>query len=151
MSGLRITAWISLGVLVCGICTVLLWPTRVDADVSPHLERVIRALQNRGFGLVTYARIEFVANVVMFVPLGFLLAFASRNPAFSLMFGVALSACGELAQSRFLPDRVASLRDVLANSTGTALGVSLALLLTFAVSASARARSERPTSDRRLA
>lgn len=81
---------------------------------------------------VTTGRIEWVANVVMFVPIGFFLAGALRpsRRMLAVPVGLLLSASIELAQFLWLPNRVASWYDVLANSTGAAVGVALLVLAT---------------------
>ncbi|HEV7950700.1 MAG TPA: VanZ family protein [Glaciihabitans sp.] len=80
---------------------------------------------------ITYSRLEFGANVAMFVPIGlfFLLLFGRRLWWLSILFGVALTVGIEFAQM-FIPARVSDPRDLVANSVGAAIGVLLALILT---------------------
>ncbi|MBC7519195.1 MAG: VanZ family protein [Microbacteriaceae bacterium] len=84
---------------------------------------------------LTFSRIEFVANVAMFLPIGALAlaAFSPTNTGFSrpilrralscVLFGVALTIIIETAQ-QFIPGRVSDPRDLAANSIGTLLGVA---------------------------
>lgn len=72
--------------------------------------------------------IEFIANVVMFLPLGLLLTLLFRRPWFGVLLALALSVAAELAQL-VIPSRQPSLRDILANALGAALGAALAWLL----------------------
>ncbi|MEO8634848.1 MAG: VanZ family protein [Gemmatimonadales bacterium] len=69
---------------------------------------------------------DFVANILMFVPLGFLYRLTrrpGRDPlaARALGLGLGLSAAIEIAQL-FLPTRFSAPADVLANGTGAWLG-----------------------------
>jgi glycopeptide antibiotics resistance protein len=72
--------------------------------------------------------IEFVANIVIFVPLGFLLTLLFRRAWIGALVGMAGSACVELVQT-LIPHRQASLRDVVANTIGAAIGAFLVWLI----------------------
>lgn len=82
--------------------------------------------------LISFGLIEWLSNVVMFLPVGFLLAIVVplRRRWWVVAAGALLSIGIELVQGAFLPERVASVNDVLANTTGAALGVLLVGLLT---------------------
>ena len=82
---------------------------------------------------LTYNRVEFLANVAMFVPIGifFVLLFGRRLWFMSVISGVLLTLAIEFAQL-FIPGRVSDVRDLVANSLGTVVGVLVALLLTQA-------------------
>ncbi|WP_292883860.1 MULTISPECIES: VanZ family protein [unclassified Microbacterium] len=71
-----------------------------------------------------YAVLEFSANIVLFAPLGVLLALAwPRASAGALIaVGGASSVAIELAQLA-IPGRFSTLSDVIANTLGTAIGV----------------------------
>lgn len=72
--------------------------------------------------------VEVFANVLLLMPLGFLLVFAlPRLPLSLLLAGAALLSLGiETVQFLVLTEREASLVDVLANSGGAAIGIVLA-------------------------
>ena len=108
---------------------IALYPTPVDRGIDGLLFRVLRVLASHGLGFITYARVEFSANVVLFVPLGLLLAllFGARWWWCAILLCVALSSAIELSQLAFLPERLASLGDVIANSSGGVIGALLAL------------------------
>ena len=110
------------------VALVTLTPHSVDRGVYPLLMRGVRFVQNHGAPGFRYSMIEESANVAMFVPLGALgvLAFGIRRWWAVALAAAALSACVELAQGAFLPERVASLTDVAANGTGGLVGVALA-------------------------
>jgi glycopeptide antibiotics resistance protein len=77
-------------------------------------------------------RIEFLANVGLFVPLGvfLLLLVGTRLWFVALAAGVVLTSMIENVQ-RQIPGRVPDPRDVAANSIGMLIGVLLALVLTL--------------------
>jgi glycopeptide antibiotics resistance protein len=72
--------------------------------------------------------VEFAANIVMFVPLGFLLTLLLRPSLWGVVLALAISVAAELVQI-LIPARVPSVRDVIANALGAALGAALAWLL----------------------
>lgn len=80
---------------------------------------------------LNYQRLEFLANVGMFIPIGmfFLLLFGRRLWVVSVLAGVALTCTIEFVQ-KFLPDRVSDISDIIANSSGTLIGVLFALAVT---------------------
>ena len=119
-----------LALLVAYVVTLALiafWPTHVDRDAGPLLDAIERI-----FPWATYRRIEFAANVALFVPFGMLLTLLMRSWPLALCSGVAASLAIEFVQEVALPGRTASALDVLANSLGTAAGIGLAVLITRA-------------------
>ena len=89
-------------------------------------------------------RIEFLANIGLFVPLGvfLLLLVGTRLWLVALAAGIVLTSMIESVQ-RQIPGRVPDPRDVAANSLGTFVGIALALVLTLP--ATLRRRRERST------
>ena len=76
-------------------------------------------------------RIEFLANIGLFVPLGmFLLLVGTRHWFAALAAGIVLTSMIEAVQ-REIPGRVSDPRDVAANSIGMFVGVALAVVLTL--------------------
>ncbi len=69
----------------------------------------------------------------MFVPIGifFVLLFGRRLWFMSVISGILLTLAIEFAQL-FIPGRVSDVRDLVANSLGTMIGVLVALVLTRA-------------------
>lgn len=88
-------------------------------------------------------RIEFLANIGLFVPLGvfLLLLVGTRLWLVALAAGIVLTSVIENVQ-RSIPGRVSDPRDVAANSIGMFLGIALAVVLTLP--AALRRRRERP-------
>ncbi len=83
-----------------------------------------------GLDQVTWRSVEVTANVVLFVPLGFLVraALPRLSGWFAWMLCSGASASVEVVQS-VLPDRQPSLLDLATNSAGAAVGVLLATAL----------------------
>jgi glycopeptide antibiotics resistance protein len=73
---------------------------------------------------IGYGFIEASANVMLFVPLGILVALllTRNNWWYSLIFGCALSLVIEGIQFVALPDRTASFVDVACNTAGVLIG-----------------------------
>ncbi len=72
--------------------------------------------------------IEFGANILMFVPLGFLLTLLLRHHWYGVALALVISAGAEIVQI-VIPSRQPSLRDILANTLGAAIGAALAWAL----------------------
>lgn len=77
------------------------------------------------------AIVEFLANIALFVPLSFLgsLLIVSWSRPRWLLIGFCASAVIELGQLAVLPDRSATIVDVVANTLGALLGAALVLPL----------------------
>ena len=114
-------------VYLLGLVRVTLWP-QIGADKGFDLVRAALAwLHSIGVPL-SYSTTEFVANIVLFVPFGVLVGLLTRwRPWLVVLAGALTSGVIELAQLLFLPDRVADVRDVVANTLGTGLGVLILL------------------------
>lgn len=107
-----------------GLTAIVLWPTTVSGSFDALLEGMNGALPNSA-GLL-----EFAANVALFVPIGVLGGLLPKGwrwigPA----AGAALSMSAELVQAALLPQRVASVLDVVANVAGVLVGLVWAGLL----------------------
>lgn len=72
--------------------------------------------------------IEVPANVLLFVPLGFLLTLLFRRPWVGAAIAVMLSVAAEGTQI-LLPGRQPSLRDIVANALGALIGAGVAWLI----------------------
>jgi glycopeptide antibiotics resistance protein len=131
---LGVVGWVTLG------------PQPLDTAGRGILRRILAVLGNHDLtDWITYERVEFVANVLMFVPIGllFLLLFGRRQWWLAVLVGVALTLAIELAQLS-LTDRVSDPRDVLANTMGAFLGVLLALFITGPAARREKRMSQRP-------
>ncbi|WP_194291343.1 VanZ family protein [Cumulibacter manganitolerans] len=81
-----------------------------------------------GWAAIRSGWVEFAANILMFVPLGCLLSLLARRRWHGTVLALALSVAAEIAQI-VIPSRQPSLRDVLGNFSGAAVGAVLAWLL----------------------
>ncbi|WP_217182623.1 VanZ family protein [Streptomyces sp. AC495_CC817] len=132
----RGTRWfaLALGVpFLAGLAALTLTPSRVEESMPNLLDLVLRGFHRLGWESLDFTRLEIIANVLVFVPIG-ILAFVllpRRVWPVALLVGPALSVAIELAQRIALPHRAATVADVIANSTGSAIGVLLAVLCTL--------------------
>jgi len=126
-----------LGVYVIALAVIALSPVSPirGLDLSQELDAA-------GMGWVTYTQLESFANVVLFVPFGLLIALlVPTRWWWVVVVGLVAVAGGiELGQALFLPGRVPSIDDVLANSTGGAIGVIIAGVIRGIAWATRRAR-----------
>ncbi|GAA4266804.1 VanZ family protein [Frondihabitans peucedani] len=128
---LRRTEWVAVGVAVVLILLVTLWPSRVDAPIDGTLQHTL--LRWHGLGLPAFVDYDFVqtaANVLLFAPLGALLASVFVRPLWwvSGVLGLTLSLSVEFAQYTLLPARLASAGDLASNTAGALLGGALVAL-----------------------
>jgi len=107
------------------------------SDIAAALDRLLAWFaQRESTAWITFDRVEFAANVAMFVPLGVfaVLWFGVRGWWTAPLLGLLASGAIELSQSLFLDARVADVRDLVANTVGAVLGMLLMLLLAFLLS-----------------
>ncbi len=131
----RMRLWIAgAGLTACVLIVlcVTLSPIPVDRGYEGAISTVLRALHRHGipewFG---YRKLEFAANVAMFLPVGFFLTLALRRRRiwWAIVALPVLSLLLEGAQGVFLPERYASALDVVANTVGGYVGACLAIAL----------------------
>lgn len=104
--------------------------------VSRAVDRVLASLYARGLPTsIDFLTIEFIGNILMFVPLGFLTAMliARRSWWVLLFIGTLMSAVIELSQLLFLIDRFPEVRDLVSNTTGFVIGATCAVTLRLMV------------------
>ncbi|MCC2033030.1 VanZ family protein [Microbacterium allomyrinae] len=113
----------ALGAYGVAALVVLVSPLSPDAIVN-----AVHGVVHDGLGLdfVRPGWIELGLNIVLFAPVG-LFGALLFGPWWGIAMGVALSGAAELVQL-VLPAREPSLRDLLANIIGTAVGVGVAWL-----------------------
>lgn len=121
-----------LAAYVVVILLATLWPTPLDQGYSAAIQKVLDVVHRNGvpewFG---YNKLEFSANIVMFLPLGFLAALLLPAKVWwlALLICPALSIAIELTQATLLAARFASAADVIANTVGAVIGILIAVIL----------------------
>lgn len=113
------------------LALVAFWPSPVDKPVSGQLTAVLHFLHGHGVpAWFNYKFVEAAANVVLFVPVGFVsaLAFPEKRLWQIGALGLLVSGCIELGQLLLLHDRFASPSDIVTNTSGAVIGVLLAAL-----------------------
>ena len=113
------------------VVAVLTFAPMVEPRVLAALVRLVGELSGHP-GYRTGVWVERGSNVALFVPLALLLCWAlPRARRTAVWLACVLGSAGvELVQWAFLPERTASVVDVLTNGTGAAVGVVLHWLLT---------------------
>ncbi len=112
-----IAGWI-LGAYLLALTLIAFWPSPVDAGAGPLIRFVTRLIP-----VLTYARIEFGANILLFVPLGVLLTLILRDRALVLPIAIVLTLVIESVQGVLLDRRTPSELDMVANTAGACIGL----------------------------
>ena len=132
MTSARRASVVGFLVLLGLVLAITLSPTPVDQGRGAWVAAVLSVLHRIGvsesFG---YSELETASNIVMFIPLGVVLALALPPARRWIGFVVLplLSAVIECAQFVVLPRRYSSFGDVVANSIGGWIGVSLVIVI----------------------
>lgn len=103
---------------VLALAAVALWPVPVDRGAGRLLAAVTRF-----FPILTYERIEFLANIAMFVPLGILLMLILAERWLVMPIAFTVTVLIEGTQALLLAERTPSLYDIVANLAGACIGV----------------------------
>ncbi len=107
------------------LALVAFWPVPVDSGAGPFLRAITHA-----FPVLTYARIEFSANILMFVPLGLLLSFILRRERWLVLpIAFLTTVTIETGQAIALAARTPSVLDIIANTAGACAGMLLAAFI----------------------
>jgi glycopeptide antibiotics resistance protein len=131
----RVTLWLTL-LYVLVLALIAFWPTPVDRGAHGSLLEFITWLHQHGAPhWVDYNFIEFSANVALFIPVGLLVVMLAgpRRWWMGTVVGFFTSCGIELGQLMFLPERYATINDVVANSLGALVGTLLALLVLWGI------------------
>ena len=128
------------------VALVTLTPGNEQPDYSGLAGRVLARLERYPdlepvTSRLSVERIEFLANIGLFVPLGMflLLLVGTRLWLVALAAGIVLTSMIEAVQ-REIPGRVSDPRDVAANSIGMFLGIAIAIVLTLPATLRRRGR-----------
>lgn len=141
--GPRARPWVivGLGLYLLVVVAILVLPVSY-ADIVYALGERLREIGIGGFGT---GWIEFVTNILMFAPLGFLLTLLFRHTWRGVLLALLFSAAAEIAQI-VIPSRQPSIRDVLANVLGAAIGAGIAWVVVLRRRARGR-RDEAQSTD----
>lgn len=132
----RLTARVLLAAVTLVVVSIVFWPTAPELGGQRRLADWLFRLHREGLPTwINFGLVEFSANVVMFLPLGLLGALALRRHRWLILPAcAAFSGAIETVQFVALPARNGTLNDVLANTSGAALGFLLAVLIWRAIS-----------------
>lgn len=123
---------IAIGLVYAALLAMIAFqPMPVGRSAYPFIIRSVSRLREYGAPeWVSYTSVEFVANILLFVPLGVVvvLLVGPRRWWWGVLVGFAISGGIELGQLLFLSHRVATVNDVVANTGGAFLGAALAAL-----------------------
>ncbi|POH70967.1 VanZ family protein [Cryobacterium zongtaii] len=114
------------------VLTATMWPTPLDKDYGASIVKFLDVVHRNGvpewFG---YNKLEFSANILMFIPIGFLVTLLLPAHVWwlALILCPLVSAGIELTQATLLSSRFATVNDLLANSTGAVIGILCAVIL----------------------
>ena len=131
----RIREWIAVSALLFYAAIVLaatMWPTPLDSGFESSITRFLDVLHRNGMPMwFGYNKLEFSANIVMFIPLGFLVSMLLpvRLWWLALVICPGMSIMIELIQGAVLAGRFATVNDVIANSTGALIGAIVAMTI----------------------
>ncbi len=112
---------------------ILFWPSPVDRPIDGALMQLIQWLHGHGLPewFIGYRKVEFAANILLFIPLGIILVLRLPRKLWWLAIVIAavFSGAVELAQAIFLPARVPAWSDIVANTAGAFIGAILVLMV----------------------
>lgn len=100
-----------LGGYTVAVALIAFWPTPVDRPIASLLRRVLNRLHEFGVpAWFNYPFVEFSANVLLFVPIGFLVAamLVRRSTWLAVAIGGLSSVTIECVQWTLLPERYPS-------------------------------------------
>lgn len=116
----RGAARVALGIYAAALLVIAVWPVPVDSGAGPMLRAITKAVP-----ALTYARMEFGANILLFVPYGILLTLILTRSHLVVPIALVTTVAIESAQALMLDRRTPSVLDVVANTTGACIGLLL--------------------------
>ena len=121
----RRAAAVILALILLTGAVIVFWPGPPDPHGQSSLRDYLESAHQHGLPRwISFGFVENASNVVMFVPIGLLGSLALRRRNYLVVLLAAMgSGLIELVQLLLLPDRVASLDDVLANTAGAVVGL----------------------------
>jgi len=144
----RVTVGATLAYFVV-LVAIAFWPVRVDQNAGDLLYRLFTWLYRHDAPRwLDYDFLEFSANVILFIPVGLFVVIlaGARRWWLGILAGFVTSCAIEAGQLMFLPSRFATVEDIVANTSGAALGT----LFAAAALAIAHARERRARAKARF-
>ena len=125
---IRVASAILLLTFCSVIAVITFWPGPPDPAGQDALKNFLAQAHANGLPRwISFGKVEFSANVLMFVPIGLFGALALPRKRWRIVpTAFAASAAIEIAQAVSMPDRVGTPWDVISNSLGALLGYLLA-------------------------
>ncbi len=139
---IRMWSVVLLSTVVIVVMIITFSPGPPDPSGQEALRSFLDHAHLHGFPKwISFNKIEFGSNILMFVPIGLFGALALPPPRWLIVpAGIIGSLAIEIAQASGLPERVGTPRDVIANSLGALIGYLLACAVIRWVGRSARRR-----------
>lgn len=125
----RRTLFVATVCVLLAIAIICFWPHHVDDGLRRPLALALREAHSGWLpSWVDYAVLEFGANILLYLPLGFLATMLLPRRAARLVpvAALLLSISVELSQHLLLAGRSGDPRDVAANTIGGVLGWAIA-------------------------
>lgn len=113
---------------------LVFWP-QPDTP-SGAVSEVLSGLEWIGISAISGVIVEFALNIMLFVPMTLLgvLLWPRINPLLWVLTGLGATMLIEFIQYAALPDRSATLSDIVANTLGAFIGMDLGLRVRWLVS-----------------
>ncbi|WP_309127636.1 VanZ family protein [Microbacterium sp.] len=113
----RTSTWVAVYSIVLAL--IAFWPQPVDAGAGRFLRWLFDTVP-----LLTYERLEFGSNIVLFAPFGIGLALLMRELRYLIMPLALLSSLTiESVQAVLIAERTPSVLDIVANVSGACFGL----------------------------
>lgn len=123
--------WALVGLYLAAVAFMVFWPVHVDSgDTGQTLARLLAHAHAQGWlhAWFGYGQVEWLSNVVMFIPGGLLFTWLLRPERLWLIpLGGLVSTLSIESIQHFMPGRTSSPLDVLANFLGCVIGWVFAL------------------------
>jgi len=140
---IRIWSMVLLATVVIVVAIITFSPGPPDPSGQQALRSFLDHAHLHGLPRwISFNKIEFGSNILMFVPIGLFGSLALPPPRWLIVPAAIMGSLAiEITQASGLPQRVGTPRDVIANSLGALIGYLLACLVIRSVERSARRRS----------
>lgn len=119
----RVSTWVAVYGLVLAL--IAFWPQPVDSGAGRFLRWLFDHVP-----LLTYERLEFGSNTLLFVPFGVGLGLLMRELRYLIMpLALLASLTIESVQAVLITERTPSVLDIVANVSGACAGLAVVVLV----------------------